>query len=105
MTFYEGRSKNKRTNFPLYFIFRQNVIFQHCYLYRNIFFIQCVKLIRMFSKGAHLIKFQIRMDYSHGTRTLISTVTSKRYELSTEGNFFFTATACQNTPLCITYKV
>lgn len=68
------------------------------------FFIHCVKFHRICSKGAHLIKFQIRMDYSHGARTLISTVTSKRYELSRQ-TFFFTAAACQNTPLCITYKV
>lgn len=51
------------------------------------FFIHCLKFHRICSKGAHLIKFQIRMDYSHGARTLISTVTSKRYELSRQTFF------------------
>lgn len=84
MTFYEGQSKGPFSSI-LYLSTKCNISTLLFVLKQ--FFIQCVKFHRICSKGAHLIKFQIRMDYSHGARTLISTVTSN--VMSYQGKLFF----------------
>lgn len=96
-----------RLHIPLYFIFRQNVIFPHYYILKHSF-ILCEKFHCIWSKGAHLIKFQICMDYSdynpYGFEISPSSVL-KRQNPTSRQLFFYSCNFSKYSPLHFTQSM